>query len=130
MKPLLIENNVRTKLGEMFGTEFTKGKLITGHDSKGKPKFHEFDLVSENTDIVGEVKSGRCTRRNYDLALVDCLYLSRIKAQIKLMVFTNKELYQYFTHNSEGIISKEIRPILVLPNDELKLIKAENQAYV
>jgi len=128
MKPCSIEKLVREKLGEMFGTEFRKSKLITGHDSKKRPQLHEFDLISENMDIIGEIKSGKCTRTNYNLALVDCLYLSKIKARTKLMVFTDKELYEYFRDNSEGVISKDIRAILVLPYTDLKPIPLENQA--
>jgi len=127
MKPCSIEKLVREKLGEMFGTKFRKNKLITGYDSKKRPKLHEFDLISENMDIIGEIKSGKCTRTNYNLALVDCLYLSKIKAATKLMVFTDKELYEYFRDNSEGVISKDIRAILVLPYTDLKPIPLEKQ---
>jgi ABC-type microcin C transport system duplicated ATPase subunit YejF len=127
MKPCSIEKLVREKLGEMFGTKFRKSKLITGYDSKKRPQLHEFDLISENMDIIGEIKSGKCTRTNYNLALVDCFYLSKIKATTKLMVFTDKELYEYFKDNSEGVISKDICAILVLPYTDLKPISLENQ---
>jgi ABC-type microcin C transport system duplicated ATPase subunit YejF len=127
MKPCSIEKLVREKLGEMFGTKFRKNKLITGYDSKKRPQLHEFDLVSENMDIIGEIKSGKSTRTNYNLALVDCLYLSKIKATTKLMVFTDKELYEYFRGNSEGVISKGIRAILVLPYTDLNVIPLKNQ---
>lgn len=118
MKPYETEKFVREKLGEMFGTTFRRGKLITGCDSSKRPKIHEFDLVSEKMDIIGEVKSGKCSRNNYNLALVDCVYLSKIKACMKLMIFTNKELYDYFRYNSQGIISNDIRAILVTTNVE------------
>lgn len=127
MKPCSIEKLAREKLGEMFGTKFRKNKLITGYDSNKRPQLHEFDLVSNDMDIVGEIKSGKCTRTNYNLALVDCLYLSRIKAKTKLMIFTDKELYEYFRDNSEGVISKDIRAILVLPYANSKQIPLENQ---
>jgi len=127
MKPCLIEKLVREKLGEMFGTKFRKSKLITGYDSKKRPQLHEFDLISENMDIIGEIKSGKCTRTNYNLALVDCFYLSKIKARTKLMVFTDKELYEYFRENSEGVITKDVRAILVLPYTDLKPIPIEKQ---
>jgi hypothetical protein len=130
MKPCLIEKLVSENLGEMFGTKFRKSKLITGYDSKRRPQLHEFDLVSENMDIVGEIKSGKCTRTNYNLALVDCLYLSKIKATTKLMVFTDKDLYEYFRSNSEGVISKGIRAILVMPYTNLKRISLENRVNI
>jgi ABC-type microcin C transport system duplicated ATPase subunit YejF len=127
MKPYSIEKLVREKLGEMFGTKFRKNKLITGYDSRKRPQLHEFDLISENMDIVGEIKSGKRTRTNYNLALVDCLYLGKIKGKTKLMIFTDKELYEYFKDNSEGVISKDIRAILVLPYTDMKPVTLENQ---
>lgn len=119
MKPHEIEELVRVKLGEMFGTKFRKGKLLVGHDSKKRPKIHEFDFISEDMNIIGEIKSGKCSRRNFSLALVDCFFLSKVEAQTKLMVFTDKELYDYFKDNSEGLINNNIRPILVVPNTYL-----------
>jgi hypothetical protein len=107
-------------LGEMFGSKFRKRRLVIGYDSKKRPKIHEFDFVSEDMEIIGELKSGQCSRTNYNLALVDCVYLNKVKASIKLMVFTNKSLYEYFKDNSEGVISKDIRVILITPNVYLK----------
>jgi len=105
------ENLVRVKLEEIFGTRFRKRKLIIGFDSRKRPKIHEFDFVSEDMEIVGELKSGKCSRTNYERAFVDCVYLSKIKASTKLMIFTNKSLYEYFKDNSEGLISKDVRVI-------------------
>ena len=65
MKPHEIEKLVRFKLGEMFGTKLRKGKLLVGHDSKKRPKIHEFDLISDDMNIIGEIKSGKCSRRNF-----------------------------------------------------------------
>lgn len=64
-------------------------------------------------DIIGEIKSGKCSRKNYDSALVDCVYLDKVKARTKLIVFTDRRLYEYFRAKSEGLISKNIRGILV-----------------
>jgi hypothetical protein len=120
MKPYNTERLVRGKLGEMFGTKFKKAKLIIGYDSKKLPLIHEFDLISERKDIIGEIKSGKCSRANYKLALVDCMYLSKIRARMKLMVFTEKKLYEYFKEKSEGLISSDIRAILLEPDVPLE----------
>jgi hypothetical protein len=120
MKPYNTERLVRGKLGEMFGTKFKKAKLIIGYDSKKLPLIHEFDLISERKDIIGEIKSGKCSRENYKLALVDCMYLSKIRARMKLMVFTEKKLYEYFKEKSEGLISSDIRAILLEPDVPLE----------
>lgn len=108
-----IEKLVRVKLEEMFGTKLRKKRLIIGYDSQKRPQIHEFDLVSDGMEIVGELKSGKCSITNYNLALVDCVYLSKIKARTKLMIFTNKSLYEYFKERSEGLISKDIRVIFI-----------------
>ena len=113
MKPYEVEKAVRERLGEMYGTRFRRGKLIIGDRSEGEPQIHEFDLISENKTIIGEVKSGKCTTTNYNLALVDCFYLSKVEARVKLMVFSDKELYEYFRDRSQGLISGGIQPILV-----------------
>jgi len=124
MNPNEIERFARFKLGEMFGIKFRKVKLLVGHDSKKRPKIHEFDLISEDMKIVGEIKSGKCSRKNFNLALVDCFYLDKVKAQTKLMVFTDRELYKYFKDNSEGLISNNISTILVVPSTHLQKISS------
>jgi hypothetical protein len=122
MKPYEVEKTVRERLGEMYGTRFRRGKLIVGDRSRGEPQIHEFDLISENRIIIGEIKSGRCSTTNFSLALVDCFYLSRVKAKVKLMVFTDKELYDYFRDKSRGLISSEVQTILFLLTESLKEI--------
>lgn len=99
----------------MYGMNLRRGKLVIGYDSGRRPQIHEFDLISESVNVVGEIKSGRCSRNNYNLSSVDCIYLSKTKARTKLMVFTNKRLYEYFRTNSAGIISKDIQAIFVDP---------------
>jgi len=116
MKPYEIERLVRDKVGEIFGTRFKKVKLIIGNDSKKISQIHEFDLVSKSMGIIGEIKSGKCSRANYKLALVDCMYLSKVEARTKLMIFTDKKLYEYFKDNSQGLISNDIQTILITPN--------------
>ncbi len=120
-----IEKIVRERLGEMFGTRFRKQRLVTGYDSNNLPQIHEFDIVSENADIIGEIKAGKCTSGNFSLALADCLYLSKMKARTKLMTFTDKELYEYFKKHSKGLISDDIQPILIT---DAKLMTVERSA--
>ena len=124
MTPNEIEKLVRNRLAEMFGMNFRRGKLVIGFGSGKIPKIHEFDIVSENVDVVGEVKSGRCTRTNYNLALVDCVYLSKVEARTKLMIFTDKRLYDYFRQNSAGVISDDIQAIFVAAAFEEKTASA------
>jgi hypothetical protein len=79
-------------------------------------------------DIIGEIKSGKCTKTNCNLAVVDCVYLNKIKAQTKLMVFTDKELFDYFRNHSEGLIANDIRLILIIPDaHDVSLVESFEQ---
>lgn len=111
------ERLVREFLEKMFGVSLRKRKLVVGHDSKNKPQIHEFDIVSDEMNIVGEIKSGRKSRDNYLRALADCMFLSQVKAKKKMFVLTNKDFYDYFKTNSEGIIAKDIDLVLVCLED-------------
>ena len=106
---------MRKKLEEIFGIVLTKRKLVVGYDSKKFPKIHEFDFVSEDGSIVGEIKS---TGKDYKAVLVDCLYLSKIEAKKKLIILTNPQFYRLFKRKYEGIMSNKI---------EVMLIQVENQ---
>ena len=115
--PLGKEQIIRSFLEGVFGTSLRKQKLVVGQDSNKKPQIHEFDLVSNDMRIVGEIKSGRRSRANYLGALSDCLFLTKLKAKKKLLVLTNNEFYQYFKTNSEGIISPAIDVMLLHPEE-------------
>ena len=117
MKPVDIERLIRTFLGKMLGTYLTKRKLVIGYDSKNKPQIHEFDLVSDDMSIIGEIKSGRKSRSNFLGALGDCLFLTKIEAKKKLLILTDKEFYRYFKIRSDGIISRDIEIMHILPED-------------
>jgi len=115
MRPNDLERFVRKRLEKMFGVPLHKRKLVVGYDSNGKPQIHEFDVVSDDMSIIGEIKSGKCTGSNYNSALVDCVYLSKVKTKSKMLILTNKEFYEYFKHKSEGIIGKDISIIHIAP---------------
>ena len=117
MKPSDKERLIRNFLERMFGASLKKRKLVIGYDSKNKPQIHEFDLVSEDMNIVGEIKSGRKSTGNYIGALSDCFFLTRVKAKKKLLVLTNKEFYGYFRANSEGVVPNNIEIMLIRPED-------------
>jgi len=119
MKPIESEQLARKFLEKMFGTSLSKRKLVVGYDSKRKPQIHEFDLVSDGTDVIGEIKSGRNSKGNYVRTLANCIFLSKVKARKKLLVLTDKEFYDHFKANSEGVIQKNIDIIYVCIEDLL-----------
>jgi len=117
MKASNTERVIRNFLARMFGASLKKRKLIIGYDSNNMPQIHEFDFVSEDMSIVGEIKSGKKSRGNYIGALSDCFFLTRVKASKKLLILTDKEFYGYFKANSEGVIPHNIEIMLIHPKD-------------
>lgn len=117
MKPSDKERLIRDFLTVMFGVSLKKRKLVIGHDFNNKPQIHEFDLVSDDMSIVGEIKSGGKSRGNYLGAMCDCFFLSRVKAKKKLLVLTDREFHAYFKVRSEGVIPNNIDTMLIPPAD-------------
>ena len=125
MKPYDTERLIRNFLGKMLGVPLKKHKLVIGYDSKNKPQIHEFDLVSDDMSIIGEIKSGRKSRGNFLGAMSDCLFLAKVRAKKKLLILTDKEFYAHFKVRSEGVISRDIEIMLIHPEDlALRIIKA------
>lgn len=117
MKPSDTERVVRNQLETMLGVSLKKRKLVIAYDSKNKPQIHEFDLVSDDMNIVGEIKSGKKSRSTYLGALSDCFFLTKIEAKKKLLILTDKEFYTYFKVYSEGVIPNNIDVMLIRPDD-------------
>ena len=120
------ENLIRNFLEGMFGVHLRKRKLVVGYDSKNRPQIHEFDVVSDDMNIVGEIKSGRKSRGNFVGALSDCFLLTKVKAKKKLLVLSDKEFYGHFKANAEGIIPNDIDVMLINPEDLASKIMVSN----
>lgn len=115
------EQRVREALEEEFGKKLPKKRAKIGHYT------HEFDLFSKDGTVVGEVKSGKDLDRNgkiksYRFAelCLDCLYLMSVKAQKKLFVLTNKEMFDAFKKMIVGLAIKDI---------EIKLVELKNSQW-
>jgi len=115
------EQRVREALEEEFGKKLPKKRLKVGY------YMHEFDLFSEDGTIVGEVKSGKDLDRNgkiksYRFAelCLDCLYLMSVKAQRKIFVLTNKEMFYAFKKMIVGLPIKDL---------EIRLVELKNSQY-
>lgn len=115
------EQRVREALEEEFGKKLPKKRVSIGYYS------HEFDLFSDDGTIAGEVKSGKDLDRNgkiksYRFAelCLDCLYLMSIKAEKKLFVLTNKEMFDAF---KKMIVALPIKDI------EIRLVELKNSQY-
>jgi len=114
------EKKVRNILGKRLKTTFKRKKLHIGLKSDGTPKEHEFDLVSLNGEVVGEVKTftpikgGGRPSAKIDTTFLACFVLEKAKARRRLLVLTDEEFFRIFKKESNGIISKKIE-ILHIP---------------
>ena len=115
------ETAVRRILSEQLKTNVVKKRLVYAHDKSGLPKVHEFDLVAntENGLLVGEVKSlsygnqARYSTTKFWRALGACVYLEKVKASRKVLVLTEREFFEHFKIDSEGLISEDIEVMLI-----------------
>ena len=111
------EDAARHWLERKFGLPFSKRSLQVGFKSDGKPALHSFDLVSEDGQIVVEVKSHQLTRSGkvpsgkISDAYSACLMLEKVAARMKLLVLTDYEFYAIFRRYSDGKIHKGIEMI-------------------
>lgn len=109
----------REWLQNEFNIPFSKRNLRVGWKSDGKPAMHNFDLVSEDGQIVAEVKSHQLTKSGniqsgkISDAYSACLMLEKATARKKFLVLTDSRFYEIFTHYSDGKISKKIEIVLL-----------------
>src|SRR5437016_3707192 len=66
LKGLEAEKIVRKNLEKVFKRLLSKRTLVVGVRSSGEEIKHEFDLVSEDKSIVGEVKSDKYTEKHHE----------------------------------------------------------------
>jgi len=87
---------------------------------------HNFDLVSEDSQIVAEVKSHQLTKGGnipsgkISDAYQACFMLEKVSAKKKLLILTDSKFYEIFRRYSEGKISKEIEIVLLPYRNEAK----------
>ena len=103
------EKKVRETLGKEFETCFREKPLTltTGYQ-------HRFDLVSEDSKVVGEIKTDKYTKKAYEntrlpRAMVACRYLELVNANTKLLVFTDRQFYERFKEDANKLGVKDIQ---------------------
>jgi len=133
---LEIEEKVKKVLEIEFG-KLTKQKRPTGKNRK------EFDLVSDDRQLVIEVKScklgnettkksGYTTTRKPRL-IAACAYLDKVDAKRKILVLTDKELYEQFKRDMDGdglFPRVEIRCVPINNANDLRVVKSQTERVV
>lgn len=120
------EEAAKKWLQNEFNTSFSRRNLQVGSKSNGKLAMHNFDLVSQNNQIVGEVKSHQLTKSgNIPSGKISdtyqaCFMLEKVSAKKKLLILTDLRFHEIFKRYSEGKISKEIEIVLLHGDEGLK----------
>jgi len=122
------EAAIRRILSEQLKTSVIKKKLVYAYDKNGLPRIHEFDLVAntENGLLVGEVKSSsyrnetRYWTTKFWRVLGACVYLERVEASQKILVLTEREFFEHFKVDAEGLISEDIKVKFIQVSDREK----------
>ena len=120
---ILVEPYVRRQLEANFGQPFaSKFMPLPGGGS------HEFDAVSDDETIVSAIKShsGLTSGGNRPGAKIlacyaELYYLLQIEAPHRLLVMTNPEFFEIFSHDSRGRLH---------PDLELKLVRLPAEMQV
>ncbi|SDH03799.1 hypothetical protein [Desulfosporosinus hippei] len=102
-----ITKYILEELGKEFDTKFIQKKVKVG--SKGVER--KFSGVSVDSKIIVQIchHSGRTKGGSLPVGKIHGLYakcylMEKAKAEKKFIYFTNKQFYQIFTRESEGII--------------------------
>lgn len=99
-----IEKKVRERLEEEFGLKFFKTRIKIGKYER------EIDLISSDNRIAVQVKSGKDVGASgrinpYRLSEIcmDYLILMSINYREKILVLTNKEMFEKFNEEIKGL---------------------------
>lgn len=118
----VIEQRVREILQEEYHALLPKKRLSVGIKSNGERRYHEFDGVSPDQKIVFEVKSNQVIATKAKPAgryfsaikwalLGDVYLMSRIPAQIRLLVLTDKTLFDICREDMDGLLPENTQII-------------------
>ncbi len=111
------ESRVRQRIGERYGVQLEKRRLVIGRKANGVEVFHEFDGVSPDRQFVMECKTNTLNtavrpRGRYDSAikpalLMDLYMLSLAKADKKLLVLTDRPLFDLCIQDMDGLLAPD-----------------------
>lgn len=117
--PSDIEDWVRKTLEKYFDQKLSKKKLCLKPNTPSDVLCeHEFDFVSDDKAIIGEIKSsklgnittkkaGYTSTRKWRL-IGDIFYLERVEAESKFLVLTDEELWKQFKGDIDGLTTVKV----------------------
>jgi hypothetical protein len=112
------EDRVRQRIGQRFGVQLTKRELVVGIKADGREKRHQFDGVTSDGQFVIEVKTNELNatpkkpKGRYESAIKQALFLdlymlSRINAKTKLLVLTDRPLFDLCSRDTDGLLASD-----------------------
>lgn len=119
MERLSQEEKVRELVGTQLGVHLAKRRLVLGTRIDGTRVYHEFDAVSPDGEVVVEVKTnelkptssrprGRFDSAQKQALCLDVYLLSRVSAKTKMLVLTDRPLFDMFVKEMEGILPSDV----------------------
>lgn len=134
----LVEPYIRNKLEKLYpGHNFTEKTLPLRKKIDGTYAFHNFDAVSEDNSIVASIKShswftsgGKRPSGKIGEIYQSLYFRGLIKAETKLMIFTNRETYERFKELSDGKLDDGIEIKFIKLSEELQKVvrKVQDEA--
>jgi hypothetical protein len=121
------EDKVRQRMGAQLGIELVKRRLVVGKTAAGVERHHEFDGVSSDGEVVIEVKTNQLTptpdkpKGRYESAIkqaltLDLYMLTRISAKTKLLVLTDRPLFELCSRDMDGLLAPDTRIVHCSPD--------------
>lgn len=118
-----IEETVRGMLEDEFHVRLLKMRLPVGVKANGETRYHEFDCVSPDQQIVAEIKTNKLKAsaskpngRYYSAIkwalLGDVYMLGRICAAKKYLVLTDEPLFKVCKQDMDGILPENTAILL------------------
>ena len=116
---------VRQWIAERLGTQLVKRTLVVGTGANGSERHHQFDGVSPDGQVVIEVKTNQLKvtpghpKGRYDSAIkpalvLDLYMLSRVTAKVKLLILTDRPLFDVFSQDMDGLLAPDTRILYYL----------------
>ena len=116
------EDRIRQRIGEQFGVQLAKKKLVVGMKAGGSERHHEFDGVSPDGQFVIEIKTNELKstpdkpKGRYNSAIKPALFLdlymlSRVNAKTKLLVLTDRPLFNLCCRDMDGLLAADTQVV-------------------
>lgn len=114
------ESMVRRLVETQLGTPLVKRKVMVGEKNTGEKVYCQFDGVSPDAGIIVEIKTNELfvsenkPRGRYDSAIkqaliTDLYRLSRVEAEAKYLVLTDRPLYDLFVQDMDGFLPSDVK---------------------